>query len=100
MNIFAIAFAAVMGLKYTAEGGEGTINVSSSREWSVFASNSEPWITVTPGSGTSGSATVKLTVQANSTYESREGEVTVKAGAVIGAEAKVSMKVLSRLQWK
>lgn len=109
MNIFAIAFAAVMGLcscgggseekgsdpvidqvkltaspetfKFTAEGGEGTINVSSSREWSVFASNSEPWITVTPGSGTSGSATVKLTVQANSTYESREGEVTVKAGS-------------------
>lgn len=109
MNIFAIAFAAVMGLcscgggseekgsdpvidqvklsaspetfNFKAEGGEGTINVSSSREWSVFASNSEPWITVTPGSGASGSASVKVSVQANSTYEPREGEVTVKAGS-------------------
>ena len=65
---------------FKAEGGEGTISVNASRDWGVFATNSETWITVSPAGGVKGTATVKLSVKANDTYEIREGSVTVKSG--------------------
>lgn len=108
MNVFAIALAGVFGLcacgggsdekgngggteifnlsaspenfSFKAEGGEGTINVDASRDWSVFPSNNEVWISISPSSGTAGKAAVKLTAKANDTYEPREAEITVKAG--------------------
>lgn len=108
MNILAIALASVLGLcacgggsddsgndvveqfnltaspetlSFKADGGEATITLSASREWSAFATNNETWISVSPGSGASGSASVKVTVQSNATYDAREGEVTIKAGS-------------------
>lgn len=108
MNIFAIALAGIISLSacgggnddkggnvvenlmlsatpeslnFKAEGGEASINVSATREWSCFATNSESWISVSPTNGASGSNTVKVSVQANTTYESRTAEITVKAGS-------------------
>ena len=108
MNILAIALASVLGLcacgggsddngndvveqfnltaspetlSFKADGGEATITLSASREWSAFATNNESWISVSPASGASGSASVKVTVQSNATYDAREGEVTIKAGS-------------------
>lgn len=63
-----------------ADGGSFELTVNASRDWSVFATNSEPWITVKPSSGMAGSATVTVSVAANSTYEPREGQVTVLCG--------------------
>lgn len=108
MNILAIALASVLGLcacgggsddngndvveqfnltaspetlSFKADGGEATITLSASREWSAFATNNESWISVSPANGASGSASVKVTVQSNATYDAREGEVTIKAGS-------------------
>lgn len=107
MNIFSIALASVISLcacggsnadgknevpdtltltatpetfSFNAEGGEGKVTVNATREWSVFATNSESWISVSPSSGMSGSASVNISVKANDTYEERKGSVTVKAG--------------------
>ena len=108
MNIFAIALAGIISLSacgggsddnggsiieelklsaspesmsFKAEGGDNTINVGSSREWSCFASNGESWITLSQTSGGSGNASVKVTIAKNETYEPRTGEITVKAGS-------------------
>lgn len=108
MNILAIALASVLGLcacgggsddngndvveqfnltaspetlSFKADGGEATITLSASREWSAFATNNESWISVSPANGASGNASVKVTVQSNATYDAREGEVTIKAGS-------------------
>ena len=104
MNIFAIALAGIMSLSacggdntnsgseafslsvspeslsFSAEGGENSILLSTTGDWAVFPSNNESWISVSPSSGTTANASVKVTVKANDTYEAREGEVTVKCG--------------------
>lgn len=106
MNILTIALAAVMGLgacgegsdtpqqevveqlnlnvtptslNFGAEGGENSLSLNASREWSAFTSG-ESWITVTPAHGASGNAQVNVQVSANTAYEPREAEVTIKAG--------------------
>ncbi len=123
MNILAIALASLLGfcacgsgsddkgndvieqfnltaspesLSFNADGGESSINISSSREWSAFATNNETWFTVSPASGASGSTSIKVTVQNNSTYVAREGEITVKAGSerrFVKVSQEASMKV-------
>ena len=83
-------------LAFKADGGEASISVSASREWSAFATNNESWISVTPASGPSGNASVKVTVQKNSSYESRQGEITIKAGSerrFVKVQQDASMKV-------
>ena len=78
MNILAIALTSVLGLcacgggsddsgnevieqfnltaspevlSFKAEGGEASVSLSASREWSAFATNNESWISVSPASG-------------------------------------------------
>lgn len=83
-------------LAFKADGGEASISVSASREWSAFATNNESWISVSPASGASGNASVKVTVQKNASYESRQGEITIKAGSerrFVKVQQDASMKV-------
>lgn len=63
------------------EGGTYSIEASTTREWSAFASNKETWIKVSPANGSSGKATISIEVAANDSYTEREGQVTVKAGS-------------------
>ena len=67
-------------LSFGAQGGEQTLSLSASSDWAVFPANNESWISIKPSSGTTASASVMVTVDANEEYESREGEVTVKCG--------------------
>ena len=103
MSIFSILLAAVMGfcscggsdddpvtsggtdkdlpaLTFTAEGGSQTVSTKAAKEWRAFASNGEPWISVSPETGAAGNVEVKITVPANNDYVSRNGEVTIKSG--------------------
>ena len=57
-----------------AEGGSLTVTVSSNYGWT--ASSADPWITVNPTSGQKGTATVSVSVAANSGSMSRRGSVT------------------------
>jgi len=61
----------------TYEGSVTTLSVNSEREWTAFSN--EDWITCKI-SGSMSQGTVEVTVKANTTYQSREGEVVVKAG--------------------
>ena len=79
-----------------AEGGSFTLDLDASREWSAFATSSEPWIKVSPSSGSAGKGSVTIELTANTAYEPREGEVTVKAGSereFVKVSQEASMKV-------
>ena len=58
---------------FTADGGSMTINVNASREWTAFTD--ESWISVSLGD-----ASFDVVVANNTSTQSREGQVTVKAG--------------------
>lgn len=63
---------------FTRDGGTQSITFTCNRDWSV--SSSESWIQVSPpsGSATDGEITVKITCEANTTYDPRSAVVTVK----------------------
>ena len=101
MNILATLLAATLGLaacgsdddpasvptgedlstlSFAAEGGIQEVAVTNSQDWRAFPTNDEDWLSVTPTTGTAGSATLTITAAANVAYEEREGSVTLKSG--------------------
>ena len=61
-----------------AVGGEATIEFIASADWS--ASTSSDWISISPTSGTAGSAKITVKVAENTTYDERNGSITIKSG--------------------
>lgn len=59
-------------------GGDATIEFTASADWS--ASTSADWISISPTSGTAGSAKITVKVAENTTYDERNGSVTIKSG--------------------
>ena len=58
---------------FSSDGGSVTVALSCNYDWT--ATVAEPWITVSPSSGKKGSATVSVTVAANTGTSSRRGSV-------------------------
>lgn len=67
-------------LSFSVEGGQKTIKVEASREFSVFTEAS--WLSVTPSNGLSGSTTITVTAKENGVYADapRTATITVKSG--------------------
>ena len=61
-------------LSFPAEGGSQTIKVSSNQEWTF--SSSQSWVNCSPSAG-SGDATITITVDANTSADSRKGYAAV-----------------------
>jgi hypothetical protein len=72
---------------FTVDGGLGAINVATTIDcsWSVFTS--DPWIQVSTGFSTSGSATVNFVVAANTTGTARTGTIRVAGQDVVISQA-------------
>jgi hypothetical protein len=62
--------------------GTATITFTSSADWNITTSDtkSPEWLSVSPMSGTAGSATVTVTVKENDSYDSRTGYIKITAG--------------------
>ena len=65
-------------LTFIADGGEQTVNVKSSGDWLAYTSDG--WIKVDPQNSTQKTGVLTVKVDANGTYDDREGTVTVKTG--------------------
>ena len=65
-------------LTFIANGGEQKVNVKASGEWMAYASDG--WIKVSPQNSVEKTGILTVKVEANSTYDDREGTVTVKTG--------------------
>ena len=65
-------------LTFIANGGEQTVNVKSSGDWLAYTSDG--WIKVNPQNSTEKNGVLTVKVDANGTYDDREGTVTVKTG--------------------
>lgn len=65
-------------LTFIANGGEQTVNVKSSGDWLAYTSDG--WIKVNPQNSTEKTGVLTVKVDANCTYDDREGTVTVKTG--------------------
>ena len=65
-------------LTFIANGGEQTVNVKSSGDWLAYTSDG--WIKVNPQNSTQKTGVLTVKVDANGTYDDREGTVTVKTG--------------------
>ncbi len=65
-------------LTFIANGGEQTVNVKSSGDWLAYTSDG--WIKVNPQNSTEKTGVLTVKVDANGSYDDREGTVTVKTG--------------------
>ena len=65
-------------LTFIANGGEQMVNVKSSGDWLAYTSDG--WIKVNPQNSTEKTGVLTVNVDANGTYDDREGTVTVKTG--------------------
>ncbi len=65
-------------LTFIADGGEQTVNVKSSGDWLAYTSDG--WIKVNPQNSTQKTGVLTVKVDANGSYDDREGTVTVKTG--------------------
>ena len=65
-------------LTFIANGGEQAVNVKSSGEWMAYTSDG--WIKVNPQNSTEKTGVLTVKVDANGSYDDREGTVTVKTG--------------------
>lgn len=61
-----------------AKGGTGTLIFTSNKSWT--ASSNQSWCKLDKTSGTSGTTTLNLTWEANSTNQERTAQITIKAG--------------------
>lgn len=77
-----------------SEAGEVSISFTSSAPWT--ASSSVGWITLDTSSGIAGSATIKAQVAANTTYDQRNGAITIKADKV-SKQLTITQKQLDAL---
>lgn len=66
-------------VSFSAFGGEEVISFTSNSAWTM--SSDAAWVTVTPSEGIAGPATVKLTADANDSFDVRNATVTLKAGS-------------------
>lgn len=67
-------------LNAAATGQTCTLQIEAGREWAIFASNNENWLSFSPTSGMSGSTQVQVTVKANSDVNAREATIGIKSG--------------------
>ena len=63
-----------------ASGGSQSVKVTTNFDWSANAS--DPWIHVSPSSGSKGTANLTITADANDTGKDRSGSVTVTCGTI------------------
>lgn len=65
-------------IELSADGGNTTISFTANRDWQAICS--EPWVSVTPASGSASDGPLMLTVRcdANTTYEDRTATITIK----------------------
>ena len=68
----------VTDTSFNAEGGTGTITVTSNTDWT--ASSDQTWCSLRTTSGT-GTGTISLTVAENTSTTQRKATITVKAGS-------------------
>lgn len=78
----------------TSQASEVTISFTSSDAWTA-ASNVD-WISLDQKSGVAGSATIKAQVAQNTTYDQRNGAITIKAGSV-NKQLTITQKQLDAL---
>ena len=70
-----------------AQGGNLSLNVTANKAWT--ASSDQTWCKLAKSSGVSGTATLSLTVEANSTEQERTAKITITAGT---AKATATVK--------
>lgn len=78
----------------SCEAGEVSISFTSSAPWT--ASSSVAWITLDTSGGSAGSATIKAQVAQNTTYDQRNGAITIKADKV-SKQLTITQKQLDAL---
>ena len=78
----------------TSQASEVTISFTSSDAWT--ASSNVDWISLDQKSGVAGSATIKAQVAQNTTYDQRNGAITIKAGSV-NKQLTITQKQLDAL---
>lgn len=78
----------------SSETGEVAISFTSSAPWT--ASSNVGWITLDTSSGVAGSATIKAQVAANTTFDQRNGAITINAGKV-SKQLTITQKQLDAL---
>ena len=78
----------------TSQASEVTISFTSSDAWT--ASSNVDWISLDQKSGVAGSATIKAQVAQNTTYDQRNGAITIKAGSV-NKQMTITQKQLDAL---
>lgn len=78
----------------TSKASEVTISFTSSDAWT--ASSNVDWISLDQKSGVAGSATIKAQVAQNTTYDQRNGAITIKAGSV-NKQLTITQKQLDAL---
>ena len=72
------------GLSFTNEKGEQSVSFSSNENWTLSVANTTngtAWCAASATSGSKGSATVKLSVTENTSYDNRSVSVTIKSGS-------------------
>lgn len=73
------------GLSFEAKAGENSISFTTNANWTLTVAPTTSgviWCKASIINGTKGSATVKFTVEENTSYEDRSVSVTIKAGTV------------------
>ena len=64
-----------------SEGGEVTVSFSASGDWTVAPSNDRTaWLSISPDSGSAGTAAVTVTVDPNDTPDERSATLRIKCG--------------------
>ena len=81
--------ATISNPNLTAEAKEGTLTLSFTTNKAWTASSDQTWCKLDKTSGSTGNATITLTLEANSTDQERTAKITVKAGT---ATATASVK--------
>jgi len=67
-------------IRVASVGETCTLQVNANREWAVFASQNEDWLSFSPESGASGTTQVTVTVKTNTELAAREATIGIKAG--------------------
>ena len=70
-----------LSLIFGSEAGSSNIILSATREWRAYSD--QEWISCTPSSSLETSATVALSVKANSLRTPRSGEVVFRSGSLV-----------------
>ncbi|GEM_PF-7042884 len=68
------------GISAPVAGVEKTFSFTTNVDWSAVSS--DPWVSVSPASGTAGEAKITVKVAANDTYEDRSASVVVTAASL------------------